>query len=151
MGGFEEAHSIINNDLDFCLRVGQAGLRVVYTPYASLVHHELASRGKLADVFDKSAFLSRWRTRFLWGDPFFNPHLAAGSSELLPEEEPIECLYTGHPLISAAAVRQILVVKVDHIGDFLTGLPAIRRLKQHFPGGRDHCASRKRLAEVSQA
>jgi ADP-heptose:LPS heptosyltransferase len=26
-----------------------------------------------------------------------------------------------------------LVVKVDHIGDFLTGLPALRRLKQHFP------------------
>jgi ADP-heptose:LPS heptosyltransferase/GT2 family glycosyltransferase len=133
VGGFEEAHSIINNDLDFCLRVGQAGLRIVYTPYASLIHHELASRGKLGDVFDKAAFLGRWRTRFLRGDPFFNPHLAAGSSEFLPEEEPIECLYTGHPLISAAAVRRILVVKIDHIGDFLTGLPALRRLKQHFP------------------
>ena len=133
VGGFEEAHSIINNDLDFCLRVERAGLRVVYTPYASLIHHELASRAKLADVFDRKEFLDRWRTRFLQGDAFFNPHLAAGSSEFLPEEEPIECLYMGHPLISAAAVRQILVVKVDHIGDFLTGLPALRRLKQHFP------------------
>lgn len=33
------------NDVDFCLRVKQAGYRNVWTPYAELYHHESASRG----------------------------------------------------------------------------------------------------------
>ena len=49
MGGFEEAHSVINNDLDFCLRAHQAGKLTVFTPHASLIHHELASRERMGD------------------------------------------------------------------------------------------------------
>ncbi len=30
LGGFDEAHEIINNDLDFCLRAHQAGKLIVY-------------------------------------------------------------------------------------------------------------------------
>jgi ADP-heptose:LPS heptosyltransferase len=36
-------------------------------------------------------------------------------------------------LFSADEIRRILVVKLDHIGDFVTALPAIRRLKALFP------------------
>ena len=43
IGGFDEAHEVVNNDVDCCLRVWRAGLNVVYTPYAQLIHHELAS------------------------------------------------------------------------------------------------------------
>jgi ADP-heptose:LPS heptosyltransferase/GT2 family glycosyltransferase len=133
LGGFEAAHSIINNDLDFCLRAGQAGYRIVYTPHARLTHHELASRAALPDTFDTAHFYSAWRQRFLLGDPLFNPNLAGSAEACLPEPEPVETLYTGHPLIAASDVRRILVAKLDHIDDFVIALPALRRLRSHFP------------------
>jgi GT2 family glycosyltransferase len=41
----EEFFAIAYNDIDFCLRAGQLGYRIVWTPFASLIHHESASRG----------------------------------------------------------------------------------------------------------
>ncbi|MDM8564352.1 glycosyltransferase [Candidatus Halobeggiatoa sp. HSG11] len=34
------------NDVDFCLRIKESGLRILWTPYAELYHHESASRGQ---------------------------------------------------------------------------------------------------------
>jgi ADP-heptose:LPS heptosyltransferase/GT2 family glycosyltransferase/glycosyltransferase involved in cell wall biosynthesis len=133
MGGFDEAHSVINNDLDFCLRAGRAGLRVIYTPHATLTHHELASRSGLPDTFDEAQFRTSWRTKFLQGDRFYNANLALDAVDYLPESEPVGPLYSGPLLPAAAEIRRILILKLDHIGDFLTAFPALRRLKQHFP------------------
>src|SRR3954453_20108351 len=36
----------------------------------------------------------------------------------------------------AQAVRNILIVKLDHIGDCVIAFPAVRRLKRHFPEAR---------------
>ena len=36
---------IAYNDIDFCLRARKQGFRTIYTPFATLVHHESASRG----------------------------------------------------------------------------------------------------------
>jgi GT2 family glycosyltransferase len=41
----EEVFPIAYNDTDFCLRAGAKGYRVVWTPFATLIHHESASRG----------------------------------------------------------------------------------------------------------
>jgi O-antigen biosynthesis protein len=41
----DEQFAIAYNDIDFCLRAGEAGFRVVWTPFATLIHHESASRG----------------------------------------------------------------------------------------------------------
>ncbi|HEY5305990.1 MAG TPA: glycosyltransferase family 2 protein [Pseudolabrys sp.] len=41
----EEAFAIAYNDVDFCLRAGARGYRTVWTPFATLIHHESASRG----------------------------------------------------------------------------------------------------------
>jgi O-antigen biosynthesis protein len=41
----EEIFAIAYNDIDFCLRAGQLGYRIVWTPFATLIHHESASRG----------------------------------------------------------------------------------------------------------
>ena len=40
VGGFDEAHAVINNDMDFCLRCWHKGFRVVYTPHTRLIRHE---------------------------------------------------------------------------------------------------------------
>jgi O-antigen biosynthesis protein len=41
----EETFAIAYNDIDYCLRAGQLGFRTVWTPFATLTHHESASRG----------------------------------------------------------------------------------------------------------
>jgi GT2 family glycosyltransferase len=41
----EEKFAIAYNDVDLCLRARAAGLKVVWTPFAALLHHESASRG----------------------------------------------------------------------------------------------------------
>lgn len=133
LGGFAEEHQIVNNDVDFCLRAGRAGYQVLYTPEATLIHHEMASREQISDIFHKSKFLKDWGLLFARGDPFFHHRLARTSEHFLPDSEPIELLHIGHPLCERDKVKRILVVKVDHIGDFLTAIPAIRLLKRRFP------------------
>ncbi|HTC08518.1 MAG TPA: glycosyltransferase family 9 protein [Acetobacteraceae bacterium] len=133
VGRFDEAHDVVNNDLDFCLRVHQAGLLTVYTPYARLIHHELASRDQVAETFDTSHFEKRWKSLFTAGDPYFNPLLSRHADDYRPDEEMVEPIFAGHPLFRPDDIKHILVVKLDHIGDFITALPAMRRLKQHFP------------------
>ena len=82
VGGFDENLAVTFNDVDFCLRLREAGYRILWTPYAELIHHESASRG-----FDNSApkqvrFLaevdymkSKWGDK-LQRDPFYNPNLS---------------------------------------------------------------------------
>jgi GT2 family glycosyltransferase len=41
----ETRFAIAYNDVDLCLRALAAGYRIVWTPFATLVHHESASRG----------------------------------------------------------------------------------------------------------
>lgn len=46
LGGFDEvAFPVAYNDIDLCIRARQAGFRTVWTPFATLLHHESASRG----------------------------------------------------------------------------------------------------------
>ena len=45
VGGFDEKLQVLFNDIDFCLRVREAGYRNVWTPYAEMIHHESATRG----------------------------------------------------------------------------------------------------------
>ncbi len=136
LNGFDEAHRIINNDLDFCLRTWRSSKRVVFTPFASLIHHELASRAKLKDEFDESHFMRTWSTFIARGDPFFHPLLAANADDYIQEPEPVETLYAGNPIIAKERVRRILAIKVDHIGDFIIALPAFARIKRHFPAAK---------------
>jgi len=83
LGGFDDLRFPINfNDVDYCLRVHAHGLRVVFTPHASLVHRESASRGR-DQTRDASARYRRelWTARHKWGqafaaDPFYSPLLA---------------------------------------------------------------------------
>ncbi|WP_158926539.1 glycosyltransferase family 9 protein [Acidisphaera sp. S103] len=136
LGRFDEAHEIVNNDLDFCLRAHREGLLTVYTPYASLTHYELASRANLKDVFDLSHFNAAWKTTFAEGDPYFNPRLSRHADDYRPDDEPVQTVVSGGPLFLAEEIQRILVVKLDHIGDFVTALPPIRRLKTLFPHAR---------------
>jgi ADP-heptose:LPS heptosyltransferase/GT2 family glycosyltransferase len=136
LGRFDETHGIVNNDIDYCLRVWRHGLRTIYTPHSRLIHHELASRSAIDDDYDAAAFESKWRDVFTSGDPFFHPRLSKHRDDYSIEWEPVEVVCAGHPVLPGELIRRILVVKLDHIGDCVTALPAIRRLKRHFPAAR---------------
>jgi len=136
LGGFDETQSIVNNDLDYCLRAWQNGLFNVYTPHATLIHHEAISRAALDDDYDAAVFDSKWRDLFLAGDPFFNPHLSKNHDDFAVDHEPTQLLVTGRPLLARDQIRRILVVKLDHIGDCIIAFPAIQRLQRHFPDAR---------------
>ncbi len=85
LGGFDEAHLPVTfNDVDFCLRARELGWRIIYTPYAELIHHESISRGientteKQRRFFKESEFLlSRWGA-LIRNDPAYNPNLSLG-------------------------------------------------------------------------
>ena len=136
VGRFDEAHSAVNSDVDFCLRSWQAGLSVIYTPHAQLIHHELASRANVDDVFDTGHFAKQWRTLYATGDPYFSPRLTKLADEYRPDTEPARLICPSKPLFRSDEIQRILAVKLDHIGDLITALPALRRLRQHFPVAR---------------
>ena len=79
------------NDVDLCLRLREAGLRNLYTPYAELTHHESASRGDDLAPEHRARFDRECRTmRDRWGalldaDPFYNPNFSRldGTFQLL--------------------------------------------------------------------
>ena len=133
LGGYDEGHDIINNDLDFCLRARRQGLSVVFTPHAELMHHELASRAAIEDSFDVARFTGDWRLDMLRGDPFHSRRLMAEADHTAPEPEPILPVHAGPVGPAAASIKRILAVKLDHIGDYLTAIPALRDLKRAFP------------------
>jgi GT2 family glycosyltransferase len=74
-GGFDGNLPIAFNDIDYCLRLRQAGLLVVYTPLAEMIHHESKSRGHSDDVTEAPFFRKRWRSLILSGDPYYNRNL----------------------------------------------------------------------------
>jgi ADP-heptose:LPS heptosyltransferase/GT2 family glycosyltransferase len=133
LGGFEEAHAIINNDLDFCLRVHARGLRCIYTPFAQLMHHEKMSRQDMHDEYQEEAFTRSWGKLGRKGDPFFHPDLDPTKDKYQVNLEPVERIFSVRPVYDANSIHRILAVKLDHIGDFVTAFPAFRRLKQAFP------------------
>ena len=133
LGGFDEQHAIVNNDLDFNLRVRRSGWSVLYTPWVSLIHHEMVSRAELSDDHDTAQFEQEWGDLFRSGDPFFSRHLSQEYDDYAPEAEPVQVFTVGHPVAARGEIRRILAVKVDHIGDFVTAFPAFRRIKHCFP------------------
>lgn len=87
VGGYTESLAVGFNDIDFCLKLIQAGYRVVFTPYAELYHYEFVSRGREVASLEKlkrweqekANFTARWQKIFDKGDPFGNPNLDKNS------------------------------------------------------------------------
>lgn len=83
LSGFDAEHlPVAFNDVDFCLRVREAGWRVVWTPHAELYHHESASRGvddtreKMARFAGERAYMHKRWAQVLKADPSYNPNLS---------------------------------------------------------------------------
>lgn len=75
LGGFDRSLPVAFNDVDYCLRLRERGLLVVYTPLAELVHHESKSRGHTDDARELPYFRRRWGEILIAGDPYYSPNL----------------------------------------------------------------------------
>ena len=83
LGGLDECNlPVAFNDVDYCLRVREAGYRVIWTPYAELYHHESVSRGADNGGKDKKRLTGeakymrkRWK-HVMDHDPYYNPNLS---------------------------------------------------------------------------
>lgn len=83
VGGLDERFAVAFNDVDFCLRVRDAGYRVVWTPYAWLYHHESKSRGSdEKDPIKERRFAAEQQRLYdqhgrdnILNDPYYNPSL----------------------------------------------------------------------------
>jgi GT2 family glycosyltransferase len=86
-GGFDTALQVSYSDIDLSMRLVDAGYRIVWTPYADLVHLESASRGSNewrleSEEQERQLFIKRWAGR-LACDPFLNPNLGPIAAEQL--------------------------------------------------------------------
>ena len=73
-GGFDENIPCVFNDVDFCLRVRQAGFRIVWTPYAELYHHHSPAHSGPLNTKEIDHLKKRWGTS-LAHDPYYSPNL----------------------------------------------------------------------------
>jgi GT2 family glycosyltransferase len=83
----EENLTVAFNDVDFCIRVNEAGYHNLYTPNAALYHHESVSRGsdqseeKIRRFHSEISYMEKtWKERLNY-DPSYNLNLSLGTEQ----------------------------------------------------------------------
>lgn len=101
VGGFDENLPNNYNDTDFCLKLGEQGLRVVYNPEVVMRHYESVSRGlSVSGVHertfkrDRGYFMHRWPEAYVRSQaPGININFSYGAYDTLDMEQKHEGLY----------------------------------------------------------
>lgn len=83
VGGFDEKNLPISfNDVDYCLKLREAGYRIIFTPYVEFYHYESLSRGEDLSVEaqrrskrEVDYIRKKWK-KYIDYDPFYNPNLS---------------------------------------------------------------------------
>lgn len=88
LGGFCRELKVAYNDVDLCLRIRARGKKVIYDPYAVLLHDESQTRGmeltrEKAERVRREAdvFCGRWRELLQAGDPCYNRNLTLDKAD----------------------------------------------------------------------
>ena len=79
LGGLDEGFAIALNDVDFCLRAGAAGARIVFAAGVEMYHFESLSLGRHyqgarsgLEAIESRKLRDRWASRIM-ADPFYHP------------------------------------------------------------------------------
>lgn len=140
----EERFAVAYNDVDYCLRAIDTGMRVVYAGNAELIHYETQSRAKIDNPAEEHAFMRQYTGRY---DPFYNINLCeyptshsirtclVGQSHILPKrmERPF-VLFISHNLAleGAPLVFFELVKGLRNALDILVISPEDGPLKEEY-------------------
>ena len=95
VAGLDEVNlKVAFNDVDFCLKLNEAGYRNIWTPYAEMYHHESATRGTEDSPVKQARFSSeeqymhrRWGHLFS-SDPYYNVNLTLTQPSFAPAWPP---------------------------------------------------------------
>jgi GT2 family glycosyltransferase len=94
LGGLKEELAVAFNDVDYCLRIQEAGYRVIFTPHAELFHHESATRGRddhlrhwQRNSREVEYIRTHWPQR-MKHDPYYNPNLSYRRPDFSLSESP---------------------------------------------------------------
>lgn len=98
LGGLDaENFAVAFNDIDFCLRVGKAGYRIVFDAETELYHSESKSRGyedtpEKMERFSREIdrFLARWSAFIAEGDPCYNPNFSRDNALFVLDTIPVK-------------------------------------------------------------
>ncbi|MGI0011132.1 MAG: glycosyltransferase family 2 protein, partial [Nitrosopumilaceae archaeon] len=78
VGGFDEKFDLYYNDADLCQKVASKGYKIVYTPFAKLLHQGASTIKEYSSSFfaveNWYHFIKKWPL-LKNGDPFYNPNL----------------------------------------------------------------------------
>lgn len=93
----EENFAVAFNDVDFCLKIRQAGYLIVYNPYVEFMHYESKTRG-YEDTPEKKArfekesnnFRTKWRKVLDAGDPYSNINFDKNTAQYNVRTDKIE-------------------------------------------------------------
>ncbi len=99
VGGMdEERFKVAYNDVDFCLKITALGKRILWTPFATLLHEGSASQRKENQAAEASpeklarfageqaGIYEKWMPRLI-RDPAYNPNLSLANRDVSPEPE----------------------------------------------------------------
>lgn len=88
VGYMDENLAVAFNDLDFCLKIRQAGKLIVFDPFVELYHYESKIRGyedtpEKQERFQKEIdkFLNKWKDFYDKGDPYYNLNFSKDSAQ----------------------------------------------------------------------
>ncbi len=78
IGGYDDEFDLYYGDTDLCMKVVDMGYRVVYNPYAKLLHQGSSTIKEHSSAFfaveNHYHFVKKW-PHIKKGDPFYNPNL----------------------------------------------------------------------------
>ena len=86
LGGYDERFRLSFSDVLLCMEAWRAGYRVMYTPYARLVHHESYTRERDDSAQDMELLARYLQASGFAEDPYFHPELNPKS--LIPALHP---------------------------------------------------------------
>ena len=75
IGGYDSNYRLAFGDVDFCLRIHEAGYRNIYTPFANLFHYEGKARGFQTPIADIQRGYQEMAECLSKPDPYFSPNL----------------------------------------------------------------------------
>ena len=82
INGFDENFILCGSDVEICLRARRKGYRVVYNPFAELLHLESQTRDSSIPAEDFSVSLEHYRPYLEHGDPFWSPNVSLWEREI---------------------------------------------------------------------
>lgn len=87
VGYMDEGFPVAFNDIDFCLKIREAGKLIIYDPFVEVIHDESKTRRLETETPEKlkrfqkdiERFLNKWPQIYEKGDPYYNKNFSLES------------------------------------------------------------------------